>query len=112
MMGVITEPIRSKLRKHPASRQSAEDACQETMLRLLTYFHAGKTLRTPASLPGFVEAVCTNVVLEMIRANTRDRQLSESMPHPVHLGPDPERAAIVQERYRTIQFILGRMHEK
>src|SRR3954469_2674844 len=65
------QPVKLKLRARLRSPELVQDACQETFLRVLTYFQSGKTLNNPASLPGFIHSVAHNVALELLRAHTR-----------------------------------------
>src|SRR5215471_12999098 len=80
-------PVKLKLRARLRSPELIQDACQETFLRVLTYFRSGKTLNNPASLPGFVHTVCHNVALELLRAHTRYDQLAENAPEPADFTP-------------------------
>ena len=94
--------LRSRLRSH----QAVEDAYQETLLRVLAYFHSGKTLRTPASLPAFIESICTHVALESGRASRRHDQFPANLPDPVDTSSNPERRLLSEERKRLIRRAL------
>jgi RNA polymerase sigma-70 factor (ECF subfamily) len=98
--------VQSKLRLQLRSPELAQDACQETFLRVFNYFRSGKTLDNPASLPGFVHKVCHNIGLEFLRAHTRHPQLAEDMPEPVDTAPSPERQVVTEERKQIVQRIL------
>jgi RNA polymerase sigma-70 factor (ECF subfamily) len=94
------------------SPELIEDASQETFLRVLTYFRAGKKLDNPSSLPGFVYAICHNVALEFLRAHTRHDQLPERFNDPAGAGPDPERQVVTEERKAQVRRLLGELPEK
>ncbi|MBV8070084.1 MAG: hypothetical protein JO270_09285, partial [Acidobacteriaceae bacterium] len=64
LITVFSRPIKNKLRTHLHSAQTIDDAYQETLLRIFSYFRQGKTLRNPACLPAFIHAVTANVALE------------------------------------------------
>src|SRR6267143_1214184 len=67
LVAALARPLWVKLHSRLRSPQLIEDARQETLLRVFTYFRSGKTLDNPASLPGFVLGVCTNVCHELLR---------------------------------------------
>ena len=94
--------LRSRLRSH----QAVEDAYQETLLRVLAYFRSGKTLRTPGSLPAFIESICTHVALETGRASRRHDQFPANLPDPVDTSSNPERRLLSEERRRLIRRAL------
>src|SRR6266704_6664313 len=66
----FSRPVQLKLRVRLRSADLVQDAFQETFLRVLRYFHSGKMLDNPASLPGFVHSVCHNISLEFLRSHT------------------------------------------
>lgn len=105
-------PIWVKARRQLRYPDLVEDACQETLWRVLQYFRSGKRLKNPQRLPAFVQAVCHNVTLEMIRSRTRHRQMPELGPDPPDFGPDPHDAAVTQERKQLVRQILARLPEK
>src|ERR1700734_1875292 len=63
----FSRSVNRRLRSQLRSPELVEDACQETFLRVLAYFRAGKVLNNPAALPGFIHSVCHNVALEFLR---------------------------------------------
>jgi RNA polymerase sigma factor (sigma-70 family) len=105
-------PIWAKARRQLSTPDLAEDACQETLLRVLQHFRSGKRLENPASLPAFVHSVCHNVTLEMIRAKTRYRVDNGGREDPIDPGPSPYAAAVTQERIQLVREILARLPEK
>ena len=96
--------IKRSMRKRLRSFEMAEDATQETLLRVLLYFRAGKTLRVASSLPGFVRAVSTYVSLEMLRGN--GAAVPDQLSEPVDSAADPENAALSAERKYILQRAL------
>ena len=112
LIASFTRPLKLKLCMLLRSPQAAEDACQETLLRVFAYFHSGKTLRTPASLPSFIRSVGCNVALEMLRAHARDHQLPENMADFADPRTDPERDAIASERKQVVRRTLGELSVK
>ncbi len=112
LISVFGRKLRSRLRMRLRSPETVEDATQETLLRILTYFRAGKTLRRACTLPGFVNAICTNVSLEMLRAAGRDSQMPETIPHPVDSHANPEHNAFAEEQKRMVERALGHLPEK
>lgn len=112
LIAAFSRPIKLKLRTHLRSPQEIEDACQETLLRVFTYFRLGKTLRNPASLPAFIHSVSANVALEMVRAHRKNGCSCDEIPEPIDSKADPERDAIASERRDTIQEVLRELSEK
>jgi RNA polymerase sigma-70 factor, ECF subfamily len=112
LVASFTRPLKLKLYMLLRSPQAAEDACQETLLRVFAYFHSGKTLRTPGSLPAFIRSVGCNVALEMLRAHARDSQLPDNMADFADPKTNPERDAIASERRRTVRRTLRELSVK
>jgi RNA polymerase sigma-70 factor (ECF subfamily) len=104
--------VRMRLRMRLHSPETVEDATQETLLRILTYFRTGKTLRAPCTLPSFVNAVCMNVSLEMLRAGSHQRNLPDTIPDPVDFRDDPECSALARERRQIVRRALCDLREK
>ena len=110
LVSVFSRPIKVKLRTHLRSPHAVEDAYQETLLRIFTYFRVGKTLRTPGSLPAFIHSVCTNVALEMVRANRRANCSCDEIPELVDKRSNPEGDTIATERLETVRRVLGELN--
>ena len=111
LVQTFRKPLWLKLRARLRSPESIEEACQESLLRVFTYFRSGKTLEFPERLPSFVLAVANNVALEMVRADHRHDPMPEGAQDP----PDyltPEIQAVTQERKRMVQKILADMPEQ
>lgn len=112
LIALFGRKVRARLRTRLRSPEIVEDATQETLLRILTYFRAGKTLRAPCTLPSFVNAVCTNVSLEMLRADGRGSQIPEKTRDPVDSRIDPEHRAYAEEQKRIVERALGQLPDK
>ena len=108
----FSRPVQLKLRARLRSPELIQDACQETFLRVLRYFGSGKTLDSPASLPGFIHSVCHNVALELLRSHTRQSQVPENAPDIVDSSPGPEKQFASGQRSELVGRVLGEMNEK
>ena len=111
LVSYFSRPVQAKLRAQLRSPELVQDACQETFLRVLSYFRAGKTLDNPASLPGFVHRVSHNVALEFLRAHTRHQQVPEDFPEPADSRLNPEGERITAERKELVERLLGELSE-
>jgi RNA polymerase sigma-70 factor, ECF subfamily len=109
LIHTFSRAIKTKLRTHLRSPQAIEDAYQETLLRVFTYFRLGKRLRTPASLPAFVHSVSSHVALEMVRTHRRINCSCDDLPELVDTRSNPEGDSIANERRDTVRRILGEL---
>jgi len=100
-------PILAKAHRQLWIPDMAEDACQETVTRVLQYFRSGKRLDDPARLPGFVLTVCGNIIKEMNRLQGRYQPLPDNRETPLDLRPDPYERAVTEERKRLVREILA-----
>jgi RNA polymerase sigma-70 factor, ECF subfamily len=105
-------PVWLKARRQLRTNDLADDACQETLLRVLRYFHSGKTLDNPERLPSFVYSVCHNVTLEMIRTKDRYRQMGDQNAEPADERIDPELVLVTSERKRLVLETLAQLSER
>jgi RNA polymerase sigma-70 factor (ECF subfamily) len=112
LVAYFSRPVQLKLRARLRSPELAQDAAQETFLRVLTYFRSGKTLENPASLPGFVHTVCHNIALEFLRAHTRQDQIPENAPDPVDPGIAADMKIAEEERRAVVRQVLDEMPKK
>jgi RNA polymerase sigma-70 factor (ECF subfamily) len=108
----FSRPVQLKLHARLRSAELIKDARQETFLRVLRYFHQGKTLDNPGSLPGFVHSVCHRVALEFLRSHTRHPQMPENGPDKVDPGCGPEALAMTEEYRKIVAQVLSEMPEK
>jgi len=105
-------PIRLTARRQLRSNDLVEDACQETLLRVLRYFRSGKDLDSPERLPAFVHSVCHNVTLEIIRSRTRYAQLPANGYDCADTREDIYRDLVTEERKKLVRAILLRLCKK
>jgi RNA polymerase sigma-70 factor (ECF subfamily) len=105
---LLTLKLRSRLR----SPALIEDAKQETFVRVLIALRQGKGLTTPESLGAFVNGVCTNVLFEVYRAQSRAVPLEdEHDPADEHPHSAEQEIMAGEERGRVRQA-LRRLPEK
>jgi RNA polymerase sigma-70 factor, ECF subfamily len=112
LIASFSKAIQVKLQMRLRSPELVQDARQETFLRVFAYFRSGKTLDNPASLPGFVHAVCHNVALEFLRFHTRHEQLAENAPEPLDPADNPEGQMVTAERKEIVRKLLGELTVK
>jgi len=87
--------------------EDAEDAAQETLMRVLRYFQSGGSLDNPAALPGFVWSTCRNICLEF---NQKERTRGKSPElDPVDPSPSPEWHIINEEQKRRLMEVLDQL---
>jgi RNA polymerase sigma factor (sigma-70 family) len=105
-------PIWLKARRQLRAPDLVEDACQETLLRVLRYFRSGKGLDNPERLPAFVHSVCHNVTLEMIRTRTRYAQIPENGYDCADMRDDAFQDVVTDERKKRVRQILAKLSKK
>jgi RNA polymerase sigma-70 factor (ECF subfamily) len=98
-----------KLRVRVRSPQLAEDARQETLLRVLSRLRTKGAIDHPERLGAFVNSVCENVLSEMFRAERRFQQPSEHAPERVDVSPGPESRFVTEERKALVREVLGKL---
>ncbi len=95
-----------KLRGRLNSLSLAEDAKQETLLRVMSTLKQKGGLHTAASLGAFVNSVCNNVLFELYRAKSRATLLADDAPEPADEAPGIEsQLASAEERDRVHRTI-------
>ena len=112
LISSFTRQIKAALRSRLRSSEAVEDACQETLLRVFSYFRNGRTLRSPESLPAFIHAICTRVAMEANRAESRSGVRFDELPDVIDLRPDPESKTIAQQRRQTVWILLAELSDK
>lgn len=105
-------PVWLQARRQLRALDMAEDAAQETVLRVLRYFRTGKTLEFPERLPAFVHSICHNVTLEMLRAKSRYQQAPENSPDPVDTRGNLELQIVTGERKKMVWEVLAQLPDK
>jgi RNA polymerase sigma-70 factor (ECF subfamily) len=112
LVSYFSRRIQLKLQSRLRSPELVKDACQETFLRVFTYFRSGRTLDNPAGLPKFILTVSNNVGLELLRAHTRHDQLAENSPEPADSAADPEVQVVTGEQKQIVARVLNELPEK
>ncbi len=102
----------AKLRSRLRSAEAAEDARQETLMRVLTSIRRERGLRNPERLGAYVHGICNNVLLEAYRAQKRHMQSGEDAPDQVDWRPDPESEFVSAERRRLVRSVLEELKPK
>jgi RNA polymerase sigma-70 factor, ECF subfamily len=106
------KPVSLKARRQLRSPDLVEDACQETFRRLFEYFRSGKTLENPERLPAFVNTMCHNITLELIRSQTRHSQIPENMAEPADSRVNIHQEVISQQTKDMVNEILAQLPER
>jgi RNA polymerase sigma-70 factor, ECF subfamily len=101
-----------KLRARLRSPQMAEDARQETLLRVLSRLRSKGAIECPERLGAFVNSVCENILSEMFRAEGRFRQVPEHAPERADVSPNPESQFVTEERKALVREILAKLSDR
>lgn len=101
-----------KLRSRVRSRQLVEDIRQETFLRVFRKLRTDGGIEHPERLGAFVNAVCQNVLLEMLRADQRHPPMAEDAADPADLTIDLEGQMVTDERKRMVAVALDQLPGK
>lgn len=104
--------MRIKLRSKLRSSQMIEDISQETFLRVLRTLRKGPGLTKPERLAAFVNSVCTHVMLESFRADTKHRPMPEDAPDPPDENADPSRGLAREEQEIAVRSLLAELPPK
>jgi len=105
------ELLSAKLRKQVRSPEMAEDAKQETLLRVLECVRRQSGLRDPERLGAFVLGVCNRVLLETWRQAGRYQEI-ENCPEPADFRTSPEEIAAEQQSKRRVDESLARLPKR
>ena len=100
-----------KLRGRLRSPQLAEDARQETFLRVLNRLRTKGSIEHPERLGAFVNSVCENILSEMFRAESRFKQVPENTPEQAGTSPTPESQFITEERKTLVKEGLAKLSD-
>jgi RNA polymerase sigma-70 factor (ECF subfamily) len=98
-----------KLRGRLRSPQLAEDARQETLLRVLTRLRTKGSIEFPERLGGFVNSVCENVLSEFFRAESRFAPAPENAPEAADTKATAESEFITDERKALVRAALRKL---
>ena len=99
-----------KLRVRIRSVQLIEDIRQETLLRVLQIVWRNG-VEHPERFGAFVSAVCNNVMLELVRGETRHER-SEADFDPFDETVDLDRPLITQQTRRQVETVLDELSAK
>jgi RNA polymerase sigma-70 factor (ECF subfamily) len=102
----FTPRLFNYLRRRVRSQADIEEKRQDTFERVLSSIYTGK-LRDGRTLPGFVFAVCHNILLEHWRAPETEN--IDDHVEPAVDEPDQEQAMITEERKRAVHRVLNDM---
>lgn len=103
--------VRLKASARLRSGDAAEDIRQETLMRVLRSIQNGD-LQQPEKLGGFVNAVCTNVILEYFRKNQRLSQFAEDAPEIASGDASVETGLLQDERKALVRRALNDLSPK
>ena len=108
----FSNAIGLKLRNRVRARHLIDEIRQETFTRVLKYLQSGKTIQYPERFGGFVQAVCNNVMLEVLRSEFTHRYTGDAPidppDHRVKFASD----MVTEERKSAVREILSEMPEK
>jgi RNA polymerase sigma-70 factor (ECF subfamily) len=96
-----------KLRSRLRSPARAEDARQETFVRVLTTLKLKGGLTTAETLGAFVNSVCNNVVFEMYRADSRTTGLEDDFDKPDVRASAESTVMAAEERAQVREALAG-----
>jgi RNA polymerase sigma-70 factor (ECF subfamily) len=99
-----------KLRFRIRSPQLAEDIRQETLSRVLQVVRKNR-VQCPERFGGFVNAVCNNVMRELIRRETRHERLEDGFETPDKTAHADD-AMVTQQTRLQVQTVLDELPAK
>ena len=100
-----------KLRNRVRARHLIDEIRQETFARVLKFLRSGKTIQYPERFGGFVLSVCNNVMLEVLRSESRQSRtglVEEPRDERVRFADD----IVTDERKRMVREVLADLPEK
>jgi RNA polymerase sigma-70 factor (ECF subfamily) len=101
-----------KLRSRVRSQQLVEDIRQETYLRVFRKLRNDGGIDHPERLGAFVNAVCQNVLLEMLRSDQRHPLIADDALEPVDRTIDLEGALVMADRKKLVTTVLKQLPGK
>jgi RNA polymerase sigma-70 factor (ECF subfamily) len=101
-----------KLRSRVRSRHLIDEIRQETFARVISYLQSGKEIQYPERFGGFVQGVCTNVMLEVLRTESSHPQAGETPADPPDRRVKFDADMVTEERKQAVRDILSQMPEK
>ncbi|HEX3684413.1 MAG TPA: sigma-70 family RNA polymerase sigma factor [Bryobacteraceae bacterium] len=100
-----------KLRGRLRSPQMAEDARQETFVRVLNRLRTKGSIEHPERLGAFVNRVCDNILSEMFRTESRFKQIPENAPEQAGSLASPESQFVTAERKELVREVLAKLSD-
>jgi RNA polymerase sigma-70 factor (ECF subfamily) len=101
-----------KLRNRVRARHLIDEIRQETFTRVINYLKSPKTIEHPERFGGFVLAVCNNVMLEVLRAESHLRPAGSKDQEPCDERVRVEDDVVTNERKRMVREVLDELSEK
>lgn len=101
-----------KLRNRVRSSHLIDEIRQETFARVLSHLQSGKPIHFPERFGGFVQAVCHNVMLEVLRAESSHPQ---TVDPPVDPPDDRVKFAsdmVTEERKQVVREVLSELPDR
>jgi RNA polymerase sigma-70 factor, ECF subfamily len=108
----FTNAIWLKLRNRVRARHLIDEIRQETFTRVISYLQSGKPIRYPERFGGFVQGVCNNVMLEVLRSEFTHRPVEQSAIDPPDRRVRFDADIVTEERKQAVREILSDMPEK
>ncbi len=102
----------AKLRSRLRSTEAAEDARQETLMRVVNNIRKQGGLEHPERLGAYVSATCNHVLLETYRSLKRFNQPDENLPEQADWRPNPESEFVTSERRALVRSVLQELNSK
>jgi RNA polymerase sigma-70 factor, ECF subfamily len=108
----FSELIRIKLRSRLRSAHLIEEVRQETFLRVLNTLRRRGGLQHADRLGAFVNTVCNNVLMEVLRAETRTHPYPDEEFDPADNKVDVENELVTEERKKLVRTVLASLPPK
>ncbi len=101
-----------KLRSRVRSAHLIDEIRQETFARVLSYLQSGKPIEYPERFGGFVQAVCHNIMLEVLRQESMHRTAEDQPLDPPDRRVRFDADIVNEERKQVVKEILSELPEK
>jgi RNA polymerase sigma-70 factor (ECF subfamily) len=108
----FSNAIGLKLRGRIRARHLIDEIRQETFTRVISYLRTGKTIQYPERFGGFVQAVCHNVMLEVLRSESGHQLSADGTVDPPDRRVRFDADMVTEERKQVVREILSQMPEK
>lgn len=108
----FTNVIWLKLRNRVRARHLIDEIRQETFARVLKYLQSDRRIECPERFGAFVLSVCNNVMLEVLRSESRHPQTLAHAPDPPDDRVKLDAEIVTEERKRAVRSVLAELSEK